>query len=72
MLAEQMRAGASEHDGKGHYAVANWLFLRIVGLAYVFAFARSPAGLPLAGCSKARLEPFLSPIQFRHVRVLSL
>ena len=34
-----MRGAASEHDGRGHYAVANWLFLRIVGLAYLFAFA---------------------------------
>ena len=34
-----MHAAASEHDGRGHYAVANWLFLRIVGLAYLFAFA---------------------------------
>ncbi len=34
-----MRAGATEHDGRGHYAVANWLFLRVLGAAYLFAFA---------------------------------
>jgi lipase maturation factor 1 len=39
MLAGQMDARFQEHDGRGHYAVANWLFLRILGVAYLFAFA---------------------------------
>ena len=34
-----MPALASEHESRSHYAVANWLFLRLLGAAYFFAFA---------------------------------
>jgi hypothetical protein len=34
-----MPARGSEHESRRHYAVANWLFLRLLGAAFFFAFA---------------------------------